>query len=68
MLTPSLCPPRPSTECSTPVVERLCGPDPNRGISMVFNDVGGIHNEVRALIYQQICHGQNLCCKSVFIT
>ena len=54
MLTPSVCPPRPSTDCSGAVVEGLCGPDLNRGISMGFNDVGGIYNEVRAFIYQHI--------------
>ena len=58
MLTPSVFPPRPSTECSTAVVEGLCGPDLNRGISMGFNDVGGIYNEVQALTYPHICHGQ----------
>ena len=51
MLTPSVCPPRPSTEFSTAVVKGLCGPDLNRGISMDFNDVGGMYNEVRALVY-----------------
>ena len=51
MLTPSVFPPRPSTECSRAVVEGLCGPDLNRGISMDFNDVGGIYNEGQALTY-----------------
>ena len=46
MLTPSVCPPRPSMEYSRPVVEGLCGPDLNRGIGMDFNHVGGIYNEV----------------------
>ena len=41
----------------------VCEPDLNRGISMDFNDVGGIYiqliyNEVRAPIYQHICQGQ----------
>ena len=49
MLTPSVFPPRPSTECSTAVVEGLWGPDLNRGISMGFNDVGEIYSEVQAL-------------------
>ena len=51
MLTPSVSPPRPSTESSIPVVEDPCGPDLNRGISTDFNDTGGIYNGVRALIY-----------------
>ena len=54
MLTPSVCPPRPSMESSRRVVEGLCGPDLNRGVSTVFNDVGGIYNEVRALIYKHM--------------
>ena len=54
MLTPSVSPPRPSTESSKPVVEGLCGPDLNKGISTDFNDVGGIYNEVQALIYQHM--------------
>ena len=39
MLTPSVCPPRPSTECSRAVMEGLCGLDLNGGISMDFNNV-----------------------------
>ena len=54
MLTPSVSPPRPSTESSKPVVEGLCGPDLKKGISTDFNDVGGIYNEVQALIYQHM--------------
>ena len=38
MLTPPVCPPRPSTEISRAFVEGLCGPDLNRGISMDFNE------------------------------
>ena len=57
MLTPSVCPPRPSMECSRAVVEGVCGLDQDRGIRTVFNDVGGIYNEVRALVYQHVCQG-----------
>ena len=39
MLTPSVCPPWPSTECSRAVMEGLCRLDLNEGISMDFNDV-----------------------------
>ena len=60
MLTPSVSPPRPSTESSIPVVEDPCGPDLNRGISTVVNDVGGIYKEVRALVYAM---ARNLGCK-----
>ena len=54
MLTPSVSPPRPSTESSKPVEEGLCGPDLKKGISTDFNNVGGIYNEVQALIYQHM--------------
>ena len=57
MLT-SVCPPRPSMECPTAVVEGLCGPDLNKGISMDFNDVGGLYKEVRALTYPHIYYGR----------
>ena len=58
MLTPLVCPPRPSTECSRAVMEGLCQPDLNRGIGTVVNDVGGTYNEVQALTWPHICHGQ----------
>ena len=41
-------------------MEGFCGPDLDRGISTVVNDVGCIYNEVRALVHQHICHGQEL--------
>ena len=38
-------------------MEEVRGLVRDRGISTVFNDVGGIYNEVRALVYQHVCHG-----------
>ena len=64
MLTPSVSPPRPSTESSIPDVEDPCGPDLNRGISTDFNDVGGIYNGVRALIYFAAQEAWPLCKQS----